>query len=308
MKSLPNSHKNQYFKKIQSDNSIFQAGHRQQISELIGNALNFGNDAVKHIVTQEAPTIDAVDTAFKVGRALLPRRPNPDRQSSVFSITKDVSILLEFIAAAVSNEEPVLLVGETGVGKTSAVQYLCHMLGKQLHVVNLSQQTESTDLLGGFKPVDMAVFLLPIKSQFEALFSKVTSGKSRDGILKKLAQLFQKRKWKNAVFVMLESADKVRTMLASRGAKSEMVAKLSDLVRRLEDIRSKMSEQASLFAYVEGILTKAARAGDWVLLDEINLAEPEILESLSGIIDKNVRQLSLCESAVVNKHKVNFFC
>ena len=38
--------------------------------------------------------------------------------------------LLERVAVSVSNNEPVLLVGETGVGKTSSVQYLAQQLGK----------------------------------------------------------------------------------------------------------------------------------------------------------------------------------
>ena len=45
--------------------------------------------------------------------------------------------------------EPVLLVGETGVGKTAAVGYLATITGNRLVTMNLSQQTDSTDLLGG---------------------------------------------------------------------------------------------------------------------------------------------------------------
>jgi midasin len=51
-------------------------------------------------------------------------------------------------------DEPVLLVGETGTGKTTAVQQLANMVGKKLHVLNMNQNTDSSDLLGGFKPVD----------------------------------------------------------------------------------------------------------------------------------------------------------
>lgn len=46
-------------------------------------------------------------------------------------------------------EEPVLLVGETGVGKTAAISYLADMTGNKLVSINLSQQTDSSDLLGG---------------------------------------------------------------------------------------------------------------------------------------------------------------
>src|SRR5205823_3461479 len=38
------------------------------------------------------------------------------------------------------------------------------------------------------------------------------------------------------------------------------------------------------FSFVEGSLVRAARNGDWVLLDEINLAAPDTLESISDLL------------------------
>ena len=48
--------------------------------------------------------------------------------------------------------EPVLLVGETGTGKTSACQRLAQQRGQRLHIVNCNQHTEAADLLGGYRP------------------------------------------------------------------------------------------------------------------------------------------------------------
>ena len=48
------------------------------------------------------------------------------------------------------------MVGETGTGKTAAVGYLAERLGKSLVALNLSTQTEASDLLGGFKPYNEA--------------------------------------------------------------------------------------------------------------------------------------------------------
>jgi midasin len=42
------------------------------------------------------------------------------------------------------------------------------------------------------------------------------------------------------------------------------------------------------FAFVEGTLTQALKRGDWVLLDEINLASAETLECLNGLLDSEV--------------------
>lgn len=64
-------------------------------------------------------------------------------------MTRRTCNTLESIAGFVKNKEPVLLVGETGVGKTSCVQYLAKVLNRKLVVVNLNRQSDSVDLLGG---------------------------------------------------------------------------------------------------------------------------------------------------------------
>lgn len=64
-----------------------------------------------------------------------------------------------------------------GTGKTTVVQYLADQLHQRLVVQNLSQQTDSADLLGGFKPVEMRVLCVPIKAKFDQLFPKTFSKK-----------------------------------------------------------------------------------------------------------------------------------
>lgn len=54
------------------------------------------------------------------------------RSRSTFSFTRQASALLERVAMAVKENEPVLLVGETGTGKTSSVQFLAQQLGKEI--------------------------------------------------------------------------------------------------------------------------------------------------------------------------------
>jgi midasin len=63
--------------------------------------------------------------------------------------------MLQLVAVALQQNEPLLLVGETGTGKTTMVQQLAQATGMELVVLNLSQQTDSSDLLGGFRPVEV---------------------------------------------------------------------------------------------------------------------------------------------------------
>ncbi|KIK32604.1 hypothetical protein CY34DRAFT_757555 [Suillus luteus UH-Slu-Lm8-n1] len=70
-----------------------------------------------------------------------------------FVLHKPALLLLSRISTALALSEPVLLTGETGTGKTSAVTYLASLLRRPLISLNLSHQTEASDLLGGFRPV-----------------------------------------------------------------------------------------------------------------------------------------------------------
>lgn len=57
------------------------------------------------------------------------------------------------VCKALDFSEPVLIVGETGCGKTSVVQMLAKMKNRDLYSVNCHMHSESTDFLGGLRPV-----------------------------------------------------------------------------------------------------------------------------------------------------------
>ena len=66
-----------------------------------------------------------------------------------FAQTRLSCCLMERVAYCLFSNEPVLLVGETGTGKTSTLQLLAKHTNNTLVVLNMNQQSDSTDLLGG---------------------------------------------------------------------------------------------------------------------------------------------------------------
>lgn len=52
-----------------------------------------------------------------------------NRDDETFAATRPSCVLLEQLAVCVAKVEPVLLVGETGTGKTTAVQHLARVTG-----------------------------------------------------------------------------------------------------------------------------------------------------------------------------------
>ena len=110
---------------------------------------------------------DDVPQLLKIGRITLPIVPPPPttighqlntpmKTPSRFAYTGQSLRLLETLSGCVAMKAPVLLVGETGCGKTTVVQHLAELVGQDLVVQNLNIQSDTTDLLGGFKPVDIS--------------------------------------------------------------------------------------------------------------------------------------------------------
>ncbi|VBB33041.1 unnamed protein product, partial [Acanthocheilonema viteae] len=73
------------------------------------------------------------------------------------------------------------------------------------------------------------------------------------------------------------------------------------LLIRAEHCAESLKTSAVSFAYVHGAVTKAAEQGEWLLLDEINLATPECLDSIVHLIeDSESKHPDFCLFACMN--------
>ena len=195
-------------------------------------------------------------------------------------------LLVESVARSVTSNEPILLVGETGVGKTTSVQFLAEKTGRKLKVVNMNQQSDSADLLGGFKPVSLQRSLHKLREIFTQLFCDTFSTSNNAKFLGHLDTCFNDHRWSDALQLMshtLKAAiNKVRSDSKLFPRWKEVKGKIkvaAELIKR--------TDLATVFAFIEGILTEAIKAGDWILLDEVNMAPSSVLECLSQLLDND---------------------
>lgn len=93
---------------------------------------------------------------------------------------------------------------------------------------------------------------------------------------------------------------------AEEAGSSRYFTQWVQLLRELDKARDRIEAatkhncSAALgFAFVEGALVRALVDGDWILLDEINLAPPEMLDCLSGLLGSNRGSLTLSERGYV---------
>lgn len=282
----------------------------------IGELMGRSAQRVEHHLTMHIPRLEETETHLKVGRSRLSKTRRSTRVTKPkrpFAPTTHAKRLLEQIAVAVDLKEPVLLVGETGIGKTTVVQQLADSLGHKLIAVNLSQQSEVGDLLGGFKPINVRSLAVPLKEEFEDLFASTgISQQKNQKYLETISKSVAKGKWTSVAKLWKQAPQIFNEILKKKLAEDQKRDKTRDDDQPAKRRKTESSLQALLelrprwerfsqnleqfeiqlaggtggfaFAFVEGNIVKAVRNGDWVLLDEINLASPDTLESIADLL------------------------
>ncbi|XP_061400556.1 midasin [Musca vetustissima] len=211
------------------------------------------------------------------------------KKSATFSFTRLASCLLERVAVCVANAEPILLVGETGVGKTSSVQYLAERTKHKLVVINMNNQSDVSDLVGGFKPVDLACVIAPLRTEFEILFRKTFNQAKNEAFLTKFSICYNQGNFSIVVKLMLKIVQSVFEKSERNELRDKdllLLPRWLDLKIKLHKLNNQLNKSINIsFAFIPGSLVKCIKNGDWVLLDEINLASAETLECLSTILE-----------------------
>ncbi|QPG72905.1 hypothetical protein FOA43_000208 [Brettanomyces nanus] len=304
----------------------------------VGKSLEIPTSRIELQFQKTVPPFEEYEDSIRIGRAHVSKhhiigihkngRNNPG--NSRFARTSCSLRLMEKVGVGISMCEPLVLVGETGTGKTTIVQEMAKLLNKKLTVINMSQQTEVGDLLGGFKPVSTKLIALPIQEDFEDLFSRSFSTKKNSRYLQLLSKCFNRSQWKKVVRLWKEAYKMTQVTYDGKeegtsldvnesGTKkkrklnetdisvllnewSEMYQKVCSFEKQFKD-----TENSFVFQFVEGSLVKAVKNGDWVLLDEINLASTETLDSISDLLadEELQRSILLTEKGDVESIRAN---
>jgi midasin len=168
--------------------------------------------------------------------------------------------LFTLLSTALRYDEPVLLVGETGSGKTSVCELLALAMGRPLHSLSCHQNTETADLLGSQRPLRNRTAL-------------------RDTAIIETTELLREM---GLISPSTAAGDLDHTVqLVESALKCCLPEQASPLRRTLSSMRRSMA----LFEWHDGPLIQAMQGGGLFLLDEISLADDSVLERLNSVLE-----------------------
>lgn len=292
-----------------------------QVLQDISHVLGLSRERAVWYAESYVPKLEILSNTVRIGYSIFDlhqkvsiTRGNAEKRP--FARTRHALRLLDRIASSVKACEPLLLIGETGTGKTTVIQHLAEYLGRRLTVFNLSQQSDTTDLLGGYKPVDVRFAALPLKEKFDDLFARTFSAKKNTKYIEAVRKAFAKKSWKRFSELLKEAckmamqrltkieeespqnvdgeAPKPKRQKTSHDSLLEEWKLFSEESKNFE-VKQMQMQGKIVFSFVEGSLVKAVKNGDWILLDEVNLASTETLECLSGLLQDASGSILLME-------------
>lgn len=208
-----------------------------------------------------------------------------NQPSSSFVYTHKNAVELEKISGCIYYNENVLLVGETGAGKTAIVQELARMSGAKLHVFNLSESTDASDLFGGYKPINRSLVLDELINRLEVVNANLFSSTKNTKFFINLRTLVAEQKQKICLKCIQQLAERFLNTIQDQ--KNEVAAQLIDIIRGATDLLVHGFAKDVSFEFVKGMLWNAIEKGEWVLLDEVNLAPEEVLLRLEQVLSSD---------------------
>lgn len=276
---------------------LVQGKFRTALITEIGAKLGIIQSRCEHLSDEYKPDVALTEKSIRCGRIKLnrtvgdePKKKKPKldtvagKDRTVFSFTRIAACVLERIAICVEQNEPVLLIGETGVGKTSSVQYLAQKLNRKLVVVNLNNQSDVSDLIGGYKPVDLSYVVTPIRYEFENLFRKTFNVEKNEKFLTNISVCSNRGEFSMLIKLMI----KIIEPALKKTTDPTLETQWRHLNMKLAKLNKQIKEKSNIcFAFITGSLVNCIKNGNWILLDEINLASTETLECLSTILEPN---------------------
>lgn len=268
--------------------------------EELGNVtMVFGVEVQEAIILLNhfEPRLQLSKNEVTTSRSIFSRNNTSDSEiDKFFCSTSSVISLLDKISVSVKLNESVLLIGETGCGKTSVIQHFANISGNRLKVINLSKVTDVSDIFGGFKPVSVKQRCLSILNKIKLFLENFYDVSKNTEFIMYLLKSIENGNYVAFAKTAISGCKKLLATAPSRSLNESEKSRYRNHSCELQNAESELqnivqSKHVPKFEFVKGVLSECYEQGYWLLVDEINLAPESVLLRLSTIITSSRLQL-----------------
>lgn len=222
-----------------------------------------------------------------------------------YTMTSSALRVMRHVVSGADLASSFLLIGETGTGKTTAVQQLfrkrrellgSHAAARKILCVNLSKDTDVSELLGMYQFATPDVCANMLNDLLQGYFHEFFDAQKNEAFLHRVEELASSRQHEQHEQTAREALEKMRSKQATR-IHEKIVAEMERVLSILARLRAGAK---NICVFVEGPLTRAMRYGYWILLDESNLAPLSTLRCLNRVLQRKKVALLEDRGRIVN--------
>ena len=134
------------------------------------------------------------------------------------------------------------------------MQFIFFETRQRLLVVNLNDQSDVSDLLGGFKPVNLRMACEPLMNEFGRLLALTFQSEGQSSFVLQLKQLFREEKWSEIANFQRKVCESILQSALNRKLSPKRRNRWKKFAEDV-DIFQKQVESSGAFTFVEGILS-----------------------------------------------------
>ncbi|CAB4065093.1 MDN1 [Lepeophtheirus salmonis] len=208
---------------------------------------------------------------------------------------------LEHLMLCVENRFIPILVGTSGVGKSTIIKVASQLAGQELITISLSSGCDTNDLLGGFEQTDILQEIMRVRSKLIQSLKKMARKKSevRDRIFNLVACLKKSCGLKDV-------ASFFKLLVELKNGDNDFITELIEKEELNLLAKFERHGNTKFFKWIDSNLVQALIDGSWVLMDNANFCSSSVLDRLNGLLEDG-GCLDLYEHGLVNEtHRKNY--
>ena len=204
------------------------------------------------------------------------------------SLSPDQRRGIIFLMLSVLSDVPCVIQGVTASGKTHLIRLFCELIGYKPLIIDINNDTGISVLLRQLVPKEELEKdkIKKIKKKIQNLMKK--EKKVFEGEIEKVIDLKNSKNWLPSHF---------RNLLNLLEEKNFEISNENLLI--VSDLKSLLNEQLSFFKHLsneDSSFIKAMINGDWVILDGIESAQPELYQRISSLCDLENQNLTMYDN------------